>query len=341
MSVNDRPDTQLEGQLSIENMFEMPERLFAVSKIFTRARKEMSLAEQKTFVYALSELRFTEEAKSELVYLDKKTLARIVGIDVDDADHLSVNLHRAIKELPKNSFIEINKEDVGFYDSGVMITRLTMFKNRVRLKFEKEYLSLFTGLSKDYITMWSSDIFQMKSKRSVQFYEYLRQITDTRRKDNDVLLGVRALKEMFDIPMSGEGSYMRKDGHFDRLAFEKNVVDVLCNDLKGCKMINLVIQPDGKMYEKEKSGNRVAGYRFHWTFSAYPRVATAAEVEEIQEKVDKNPKILKVAKDIVDGTKKPKKHNRFNNFQQREYDFDEMERKLLQHETEVTAEHED
>ena len=169
----------------------------------------------------------------------------------------------------------------------------------------------------------------MTSKRSVQFYEFLRSITDTRNKINNVALGVKALKEMFEIPKEGKGSYMRSKGGFDRANFEKKVIDPLCEDLKNCKMINLIIQSDGKLYEKVKRGNRVEGYRFYWTFSARPSVANAEKVREIQERVDKNPVILKIAKDIVDGEKKPKKkENFFNNFPQRQYDYDELEKKL-------------
>ena len=330
MRQTDEFDDQIDGQMSLGDLFQPPERLFAVSRIFSRARKNMALAEQKAFVYALSQLNFKEEAKSNVVYVDKKTLAEIVGIN-SDPDHLSINLKRAIGNLSVHSFIEISDADRGLYDSGVVVSRVTMFKNRVRIKFEEDYLALFTGLTTNYITMWSTDIFQMGSKRSVQFYELLRQLTDTRLDVNEHGWGVRQLKEMFDIPKEGKGSYMRKDGHFDRPAFEKYVLDVLCKDLEGCKMIKLVVQPDGRYYEKVKRGNRVVGYRFYWTFTSHPAVASASEVHEIQQRVDKNPQLLKVAKDIVKGEKRGSgsKKNAFNNFEQNEYDWDELEKEIL------------
>ena len=327
MAVIDRPDDQIEGQMSLDDIFQPTDRLFAVSRIFARARKDMTLAEQKTFVFALSHLKFTEEAKTNVVYMDKKTLAKIVGVN-SDPDHLSINLYRTIQDLPKHSFIKIADRDLDLYDSGNIITRLTMLKNRVRVKFEEEYLRLFTGLSSDYITMWSADIFRMSSRRSVQFYEYLRQIT-IGSGDNSVLLGIRAIKEMFDIPETGKGSYMRGKDGFDRANFEKYVIDPLCEDLQKCRMINLIVQPDGKLYEKVKRGNRVAGYRFYWTFTAYPAVATASEVKQIQDRVDKDPQVLKVAKDILKGEKKPKKKNQFTDIEQNQYDWDALEEELL------------
>ena len=342
MGRNDQLDGEISGQMSIEDIFRPPERLFAVSRIFARARKEMSLAEQKTFVYALSEMKFTEKAESQYIKLDKKVLAGILGIN-SDADHLSVDLYDKIRELPKHSYIEINEMELDFQSSGFVITSLTRFKNVIRLKFNDEYLGFFTGLSENYITMWSADIFGMQSKRSVQFYEYLRQCTDTRESVNDVALGIKALKEMFGIPKDGEGSYMRSGGHFNRAAFEQRVIDPLCADIAKCKMITLIMQPDGKYYEKVKRGNRVLGYRFHWTFSAYPKVAGAAEVKQLQERVDKNPQVLKVAKDIVKGEKKketqPRK-TRFHNFQERHNDYDAIERQFLQRQG-MTAEQPD
>ena len=325
----DTSDLEIDGQISIEQIYSPPERLFAVSRIFANARKSMNLAEQKTFVYAVSELKFTEEAKSLYVKLDKKVLANILGIH-SDANHLSVDLYDNIKELPQHSYIEINEKDLDLQSSGFVITAITRFKNVLRLRFNEEYMGLFTGLETNYITMWSMDIFQMTSKRTVCFYEYLRQCMDTRDSVHSVRVSVRKFKELFDIPQSGEGSYMRGNGGFDRANFEKYVIDPLCEDMKHCRMIKLIVQPDGKYYVKEKAGNRVAGYRFFWEFSARPGIATAEEVKEIREAVEKDPAVLKVAKDIVNGKKKPKqKKTTFTDFEQRSYDYDELEARLL------------
>lgn len=155
-----------------------------------------------------------------------------------------------------------------------------MLKNRVRVKFEEDYLSLFTGLTTNFITMWSTDIFQMQSKRSVTFYEYLREHTDTRKHMNSIGLGIKAIKDLLDIPKE---SYMRapEKGGFNRPQFEKGVIDPMCRDLLQTKMITLVVQPNGKLYEKVKHGNRVAGYCFYWTYSSHPAVATAPELAQI------------------------------------------------------------
>jgi hypothetical protein len=210
-----------------------------------------------------------------------------------------------------------------------------MLKNRVRIKFDDEYLQLFSNLEKDYITMWSGDIFQMRSARSIEFYEQLRLYTEIDKDVSQADVGIRWFKELFDIPKDGPGSYMREKGGFDRNNFERKVIDPLCEDIAKCKMINLVLQPDGKYYEKLKRNGRVEAYRFNWTYSSHPRVATAQEVKQIQERVDKDPEVLKVMKDRVHGEKKsrekpekPKKKpkNKFCDYEQRTgIDWDQVD----------------
>lgn len=329
MSIYDKPDNQIDGQMTIEDLYNSPEQLFAVSRVFARARKEMNLIEQKTFVYALTQIKFTEEARSNVIQLDKKRLAEILGIECD-ADHLSVNLYRLIKEIPKHSYIEIDRKDIGIESSGCVVSEVRRYRNVIELEFYAKYMRLFSGLSSGYITMWGADVFQMQSKNSVNFYEYLRQATNTEQREQQVIIGIRKFKELFGIPEKGKGSYTRKDGHFDRPAFEKRVIQPLCDDMKNCVMIKLIVQPDGKSYEKVKSGSRVIGYRFYWTFSAYPAVASADEVHELQERVDQNPVVLKVAKDIVKGGKKQKAKKETNDFNERVYDFADLERKLME-----------
>ena len=299
-------DNQFDGQMTIADFFEPPEKLFAVSRVFARARKEMSLAEQKTFVYALTQMRFTEEPESNYVRLDKKVLANILGIH-SDTNHLSVDVYDNIRDLDAHSRIEIIDKDIEFYANGFLITSVISFKNFIRLRFNEDFLPLFTGLTTNYLTMWSSDIFKMTSARSVKFYERLRELTDTREQVNQYGFGIKALKELFGIPKEGKGSYMRSQGGFNRSEFEKKVIDPICEDLKRCRMINLVVQPDGKYYEKLKHNGLVDGYAFYWTYTSHPAVKSAEEVRQIQKRVDEDPQILKVAGDIIDGKENPKK----------------------------------
>ena len=285
----------------------------------------MTLSEHKTLCYALSQIKWKEKCPDTL-YLDKKELARVVGIN-SDIDHLSENLNRSIGEMPKHSFLRFSDKDKGMYLNGNFVRTVAMFKNVVRIRLEEEFLGLFGNLETNFLTLWSEDIFGMKTERAVLFYELLRDNSDTRLVQNTGTVSIRKFKELFDIPKDGKGSYMTSDGHFARTHFEKYVIDPICEELTKTKMIQLILQPDGKYYEKVKRGGRVIAYKFFWTVSLHPAVATASEVRAIQERVDNNPEVLKVARDILQGGKKQK--NQFNQFSQNQYDWDSLEEDLL------------
>ena len=112
-------DNQMEGQLTIDDIFSPPEQMIAVSNIFARARKEMSLVEQKTFAYALSKINWTKspEEQDTVVRLDKKTLIKILNYKSDSTD-VSQNMWREIKDIWKHSYVEISDRDKDLYDSG-------------------------------------------------------------------------------------------------------------------------------------------------------------------------------------------------------------------------------
>ena len=77
------------------------------------------------------------------IKLDKKTLANVLGIH-SDSDHLSVDLFNEIKQLPEHSHIEIVERDKDFFASGFVVTSIVNFKNMVRIRFNEDFLPLFT-----------------------------------------------------------------------------------------------------------------------------------------------------------------------------------------------------
>lgn len=258
-------------QYTLEEIYsvEVKPNLFAVSRIFAEAHKQMNLAEYKAFTLALSHIDWTKDCPDTL-YLDKKELAKAIGI-TSDPDHLSQDLARAIGQMPRHSFIEFSEKGKACYVSGNFVRTLALFRNVVRIRIEDEFLGLFGGLDGQkevtkYITMWSEDIYGMSSERAVLFYELLRDNSDTRLDVNSGTVSIRKFKEMFNIPEKGKGSYTRNDENhkFNRSEFEKYVINPLCDELMKTKMIQLLFTPEGKLYEKVKRGNRVIAYKFYW-----------------------------------------------------------------------------
>lgn len=304
--------------------------LFAVSRVFAEAHKQMTLSEYKTFTLAMCSIKWKGPCP-DVISLDKKTVANLIGIK-SDSNHLSVNLKRSIGMMPQHSFLQFSNKETGKWINGCFVTSISFDNKCIRLCLNKDYLPLFGNLSKNYITLWSEDILRLNSDRTVYFYEFLRGKSDTRFAENSCMISIRNLKEMFSIPKDGKGSYMTKDGHFARTHFEQKVLDPICEALKNTSMIQLVVQSDGKYYEKIKQGNRIVGYRFDWILTLRPTIASATEVKQIQNRVDKDPLVLKTAKDLLKGENKKKSEkqtNAFSDFQQRDYDFDKLEEALL------------
>lgn len=313
---------ECKGQMSFSDYADCDkdsiESLVAVSKIFARAIKQMTIAEWKTFVFALTQIRFTQASNKAIIYIDKQKLAHLIGIN-SDPDHLSVDLNRAIGNLPQDSFLKFADKDKDIYDNGVFITRVTLLKNRVKIKFEEDYLSLFENLQGEYITLWSEDLFNMHSDRSILMYEDMRLHSDT-RIINQKIYSTKDIKTLFNIPKSGAGSYMRAKG-FNRTEFEHKVLDPVVKDLLQCKMISLQLNQDGSAWEKIKRHGYVVGYKLTWIVSDRPGVVTATEKPQLQEAISKDPRIMKIAKDIVDG-RNYKGSKQSADFEQRNDDLD-------------------
>lgn len=273
-------------QMTMEELFkvEVKPNLFAVSRIFAEAHKQMNVYEYKAFTLGLSRIDWTQPCP-DTIYLDKKELVSVLGIN-PDTDHASQEIWKLLHDMPKHSFIEFSEK--GKYSiSGNFVRTIAKFKNVVRIRVEDEFFGCFGNLDgkkevSKYITMWSADIYSMRSERSVLFYELLRDNSDTRLTINSGTVGIKKFKEMFNIPKEGKGSYMRDKGGFDRTQFEKRIIDPICEDLAKTEMIRLHLTPEGKYYEKVKQGNRVMGYKFYWSIQDPKPKLEEPEPEEVE-----------------------------------------------------------
>lgn len=316
---------------------DVPDQAVGVSKVFARAKKKMSLGEFKAFVYCLCRVRWTEPEMPKTVCLDKKMLAKILRVS-SNPEHIARNLRMQIGNLVENSIIEFASADKKEWEKGALITRVSVRKDRiVIISFNHDYAGLFCNLQKDFILLWSKDIFQMQAERSVILYEYLRLHCDTRVTNRRVFT-IDQIREIFDIPLSGTGSYVRKDGRFDRHAFETKVLDPVCEDLKKCRMVQLVLQEDKngdlKPYRRVKSGRTLKGYELAWDVTDRPGISDAHESQETQRQIEKNPKILKIARDAARGQKRgsgrrSQAANQFTQMENNDYDWNCLEEELL------------
>ena len=326
---------EVEGQITMDEWLssEPPAEMVGVSKVFARAKKKMTLPEFKTFIYCLCHIRWKDSEMPQTVYLDKTTLAKILGISLEPV-HLSRSIRLQIGNLVEHSIIEFSTKDRKSWEKGALITQVSIKEDRiVGITFNPRYKGLFCNLQKDFILLWSKDVFQMQSDRSILLYEYMRLNCDT-RVTNIRIFSIEQLKEIFDIPTDGSGSYLRKDGRFDRHSFETKVLDPVCSDLMKCQMVQLV-QENGeeRPYRRIKRGRKLLGYEFVWEVSNRPRIADAHTTQETRRVIEKNPKVMKIAVDAAAGVKRgnASKPNQFTDFenQNTNIDFDALEKELL------------
>lgn len=325
---------EVDGQMTIDEWLyaEPPGEMIGVSKVFARAKKKMSLAEFKTFVYCLCHVRWKDESMPAAVCLDKRVLSKIIDVS-DEPAHLSRNLRLSIGNLIEHSVIEFSARDRVKWKKGALVTDIALDENGVvKVWFNKNYKGLFSGLDKDFILMWSRDIFQMQAEKSVALYEDLRLNCDT-RVTNSRVFTLEYLKGLFDMPDSGRGSYVMKDGRFNYTGFERKVLDPVCEDLSKCEMIQLV-SLDDRPYRKLKRGRQVIGYEFVWEVSNRPRIADAHTTQETRRAIEKNPKVMKIAVDAAAGIRHASaagKKNQFTDFENQNtgIDFDSLEEELL------------
>ena len=103
-------------------------------------------------------------------------------------------------------------------------------------------------------------------------YEYLRTHMGNLETENCHSFGIKELKEIFNIPKSGEGSYVDKTGHFNRTLFEQRILNTITFDLDKCRMIKLIHFPvetdDGTIYVpyKKIKENGTIKYYFEWIY---------------------------------------------------------------------------
>lgn len=228
----------------------------------------MNAAEFKTFIAALTKIKFTESNNSNIVTLDKRKLAKLCGFESDD-DHLTSDFKRAIDKLPSNSFVRFSIKDTGEWVNGVMIDQIGYVRGQIIVRFNHDYMPLFEDLVDNFITFLPSDIFQMKSSRTMIFYEYLRLHSDTRKSVCTKTFSIDYLKELLDIPNTDKGSYVNKESKLDVGNFEKHIIQPLISDMEHCKMIKLIVNQDGKYYKKIKEYGKVVGFSFTWKVQEY------------------------------------------------------------------------
>lgn len=286
--------------------------MIAVGDEVLRATINMSsLPARKLLCFALSHIKWSEGENNNIIILDKRDALDAMGISWD-ADHEKQVIKEMCAYLKKNTEIEFNGKDADNWETGNIVAFAKSLNSRkFSIEISKGMMDHFEKLGPDYgrrfFTLYLSDIIGFSNDatgaRALSLYKLARQSV---RPDGTLQMTIttKQIKELFNIPKDGPGSYMRDEAHggFDRSKFESRVLDPVCCELKECKHVRLVMDEDAekKDYAKIKKNGRVVGYRFSFNYDAHPaRTFTDQKIDEIADALRKDPRLAKIAEDVI------------------------------------------
>ena len=306
------------------------DKLFAISKAFARSKDGMTMTEKKLCSIYLSKLEWKNLNNEREIWVDKSEIMQALGSEID-ADHQSYYLRQLAQNMVHHSELHFQGEDRNEWEDIPLFTRRKSTKNKLMIELYEGAMPHLENLSCDYITLFLADILHfpnnIEGRRAYKLYEYLRLNSDSRRRECETILTTKKIKELFDIPFEGEGSYVRENGKFDRPGFEKYVIEPVLRILANCSHVVLFDfgkDPKGErlLYNKIKKHGMVEGYELMYSINMTCKKIKPKTIIAMKE----SPQVAKVAQDIMNEKKKPRKKT---DIEKSDCDFEELEKRLL------------
>lgn len=305
------------------------DRLFAISKAFARSKDGMTMTEKKLCSIYLSKLEWKNLKNEREIWVDKSEIMEALGSVMDSTDQ-STYLRKLAQNMVHHSELHFQGADRNEWEDIPLFTRRKSTKNKLMIELYEGAMPHLQNLSCDYITLFLADILHfpntVEGKRAYKLYEYLRLNSDSRRRECETILTTKKIKELFDIPLAGEGSYVRENGKFDRPGFEKYVIEPVLKILANCSHVVLFDfgkDPKGErqLYNKIKKHGMVEGYELMYSINMTCKKIKSKTIIALKE----SPQVAKVAQDLMNVQKKPRKKN----IEKSDCDFEELEKRLL------------
>lgn len=174
--------------------------------------------------------------------------------------------------------------------------RGSLDKKELTVRVNKDFEFLLNELTKNFTRFELSEFVKLESKYSKSLYRILKQY----RKTGTYTVEAEKFRELMDCPKSYENIYFMRD-----------CVNVAVKELSQGYFEGLKVEP----IRGTTRGRPVVAYTF--TFKPSKQIPGQMNLDDYDQEPAK-PK------------RQTKKQNRFNNFHQREYDYDDLEKGLLQ-----------
>jgi len=236
----------------------------------------------------------------DLIVLEYGKLKRQLGLEKQTDKYFHGELYKMADKLSK---IHCNfKNENEFVVFNLFSTFTGNLENRtltVRVNIDFQYL--LNELAKNFTLFELQEFVQLESKYSKNLYRLLKQY----RRTGTYTVEANKFRELMDCPKSYANMYFMRD-----------CVGVAVKELSHGYFEDLKVEP----IRAKKRGAPIIAYTF--TFQKSKQIPGQQRIDDYQEPAPETPA-------PAPKRQPKKKENSFNNFPQRDYDFDELEKRLL------------
>lgn len=233
-------------------------QLVAVSRSLARTLTNWSPTQKKLFVMCLTKIKWSRTYNLNEIELKKSEIMEKLGSKID-SDHTSTYLRDLFSDLTRKSEIRwTDPRDKNIWSDGNLIINRRSTRNYIYVTFNPYFMPHLENLcgEKSFITAWSNDIYKFNSRFSFALFENLRLYYDSTKFPNERDYTTKQLKELFNL---SKEDYVRKNGKFDRAAFEKNTLNVALKEINDGEMLKIL-----KIYKIYAPNRQVTHYRIRY-----------------------------------------------------------------------------
>ena len=237
---------KLEENHYTENFIES----FRMSNILASKWVNFSTTQQKLFYIVLAHLNYGLNENKEVKILKKHTFDWLGFTSKDKYSRI----RKEMSNLAKNSFVEFGDDEN--FCMGFLFTNVRTDRNFYYVTINQYYEELLINFKNRYVKLLTREVLAFNSKYSMMLYQVLLKL---KNKNDNITFTTKQLKELFGLK---KDDYIRKDGSFSRLHFERRTIDVAVKEIN---TYSTIIQ--NLKYEKMKNGNIVEFYSFSFNLN--------------------------------------------------------------------------
>lgn len=178
----------------IEIAIERDYKVTKANEIIQKAKFDLGLLEQKTFCYAVSKIKPTDEAGTEYTFSINE-YCDVCGIDRNSGKTIE-NVKAALQKLRDKSFYLLDESGDYVLIGWLSKVRVSPKSGKIKIKFDEDMQKYLVGLTTTYTQYSLLCVLPMRSTYSIRLYELLKSYAGLHHKE----FGIEDLKERLCAP---------------------------------------------------------------------------------------------------------------------------------------------